>query len=83
MKKIILISILLGVSLTNSSCRNKPNEIGLSCQRLSSCYSAYGSMITSPQVKSLAENAQKTGDEATCLSAIGEISKATGQQCPF
>lgn len=83
MKKIILISIVLGASLTNSSCRNKPSEISYSCQRLASCYSAFGSMVTAPQVKSLVENAQKSGDESTCNSAITELSKATGQQCPF
>lgn len=82
MSKILLVSAILTLSL--SSCRNNsPSEVGFSCQRLSSCYSAYGSMITSPQVKISVENAQKSGLESSCISAINEIQINTKQSCPF
>lgn len=82
MKKVLLTSIVLTLSLT--SCRNnKPSEVGFSCQRLSSCYSAYSTMIKSPQVKLSAENAQKSGIEDNCITSIKEIENDTQQSCPF
>lgn len=82
MKKILIIAIVLSSSLTACP-RSKPSEVGFSCQRLAGCYSAYGSLVKDPQVKTLVENAQKSGLEETCLSAIQQLGKSVGQDCPF
>ena len=82
MKKILIASVLITIS-SLTSCRNQPSEVSFSCTRLASCYSAYSSMVQDPQVKSLVQTAQKSGDEASCVSAIQRLSQSINQQCPF
>lgn len=83
MKKLLFVAIIAISSLT--SCRNNTptSEISFSCSRLSSCYSSYNSLVKDPQIKALVENAQKSGNDATCTSAIESLSKSINQQCPF
>ena len=86
MKKIVKITSISVLSLfLVVGCRNtKPNsEIGISCQRLSTCYSLYSNLLKDAQVKSLVESSQKSGDENQCVNAISQLSASVKQDCPF
>ncbi len=81
--KLSTIAVLSSSFLFMGSCRSKPGDFGISCQRLSSCYANYSSQLKDPAVKSVVEAAQRDKDEMRCTDAITQLSKAVGQECPF
>ena len=83
MKKAFFLVSLILLSTFNISCRKKPAEISLSCQRLTSCYTNYQNLVKDQNVKNLVEAAQRDGDDARCTAATAELSKSINQECPF
>jgi hypothetical protein len=83
--KLALITGLFVASVFTIGCRGKqnPTDIGLSCQRLSSCYINYGNQLQDMQVKKQVEDAQKSGDENQCQVAIQQLQTSVKQECAF
>jgi len=83
-----LLTVICGTLALGAGCRTKQEPIpsggiGLSCQRLSACYSNYAAELKDNTVKKAVEDAQLAREESRCVVAIQQLSTAVGKECPY